>query len=114
MALARLRSIESLRYRSPGEFGKVLGMDRAPEVRTLRLKLRYLAGLGQAFEWSAEVGKEWMTMTPEEAGVLYADCHARVYHGKKQLHTMSRTNVCALPQRLTIGSTRWMASRFFW
>jgi hypothetical protein len=96
MALARLRSIESLRYRSPGEFGKVLGMDRAPEVRTLRIKLRYLAGLGQAFEWSAELGKEWMMMAPEEAGVLYADCHVRVYHGKKQLpkHYVARQRLC--------------------
>ncbi len=96
MALARLRSIESLRYRSPGEFGKILGMDRAPEVRTLRNKLRYLADLGQAFEWSAELGKEWMMMTPEEAGVLYADCHVRVYHGKKPLpkHYVARQRLC--------------------
>jgi hypothetical protein len=39
MALARLRSIEALRYYAPGEWGKLLGIDRAPEVRTLRLKL---------------------------------------------------------------------------
>jgi transposase-like protein len=37
-ALARLRFIESL-HCSPGEFRKVLGLDRAPEVRTLRIKL---------------------------------------------------------------------------
>jgi hypothetical protein len=96
MALARLRSIECLRYRSPGEFGKILGMDRAPEVRTLRMKLRHLAGLEQAFEWSAELSKEWMMMTPEEAAVLYADCHVRVYHGKKQLpkHYVARQRLC--------------------
>jgi hypothetical protein len=96
MALARLRSIESLRYCSPGEFGKVLGMDRAPEVRTLRMKLRHLAGLEQAFEWSAELSKEWMMMTPEEAAVLYADGHVRVYHGKKKLpkHYVARQRLC--------------------
>jgi hypothetical protein len=96
MALARLRSIESLRYLSPGEFGKILGMDRAPEVRTLRIKLRHLAGLEQAFEWSAELSKEWMMMMPEEAAVLYADCHVRVYHGKKQLpkHYVARQRLC--------------------
>src|SRR5215471_17302897 len=42
MALGRLRSIEALRYYAPGEWGKLLGLDRAPEVRTLRLKLKHL------------------------------------------------------------------------
>ncbi|MDD4943541.1 MAG: hypothetical protein PHQ13_08405, partial [Rhodoferax sp.] len=35
MALARMPSIESLRYKAPGEWGKLLGLDRIPEVRTL-------------------------------------------------------------------------------
>ena len=54
-------------------------------------------------------------MMPEDATVLYADCHVRVYHGKKQLpkHYVAG-NVCALPYRLTIGSMRWMASRSLW
>jgi len=47
MALARLRSIEALRYYAPGEWGKLLGIDRAPEVRTLRLKLKHLADQDQ-------------------------------------------------------------------
>ena len=34
MALARLKSIESLRYCAPGEWGKLLGLNRVPEVRT--------------------------------------------------------------------------------
>jgi len=36
MTLARLRSTEALRYYAPGEWGKRLGLDRAPEVRTQR------------------------------------------------------------------------------
>jgi hypothetical protein len=39
MALARLRSVEALRYEPPGEWGKLVGLDRIPEVRTLRAKL---------------------------------------------------------------------------
>ena len=39
LALARVKSLESLRYCAPGEWGKVLGLDRIPEVRTLREKL---------------------------------------------------------------------------
>ena len=60
MALARLKSIEALRYYAPGEWGKLLGLDRAPEVRTLRVKVKTLADQNQAFSWSSELCKEWM------------------------------------------------------
>ena len=33
MALARLKSIEALRYDAPVEWGNLLGLDRVPEVR---------------------------------------------------------------------------------
>ena len=59
MALARLKSIEALRYYSPGEWGKLLGLDRAPEVRTLRAKLKTLADQEQAFSRSSELCQEW-------------------------------------------------------
>ena len=42
MALARIKTIESLRYRPPGEWGKLLGLDRIPEAKTLRTKVRAL------------------------------------------------------------------------
>src|ERR1700680_2576324 len=58
MALARLKSIEALRYYAPGEWGKLLGLDRAPEVRTLRVKVKTLADQNQAFSWSSELGKK--------------------------------------------------------
>ena len=70
MALARLKSIESLRYHAPGEWGKLLGMDRAPEVRTLRIKLKHLAKQEKTFLRSAELCKEWMMEMPEDATVL--------------------------------------------
>src|ERR1700677_3934865 len=37
MSLSRIKSIEALRYYAPGEWGKLLGVDRAPEVRTLQV-----------------------------------------------------------------------------
>ena len=36
MALARMKNVESLRYCSPGEWGKLLGIDRIPETKMLR------------------------------------------------------------------------------
>ena len=41
LSLARIKSIEALRYHAPGEWGKLLGVDRAPEVRTIRGKLKH-------------------------------------------------------------------------
>src|SRR5215831_7705113 len=97
MALARLKSIEALRYSAPGEWGKLIGLDRAPEVRTLRTKLKHLAEQEQAFIWSAELCKEWMAEVPEEAAVLYVDGHVRAYYGNaKRLpkHYVARERLC--------------------
>jgi len=64
MALARLKSIESLRYCAPGEWGKewgkLLGLDRVPEVRTLRQKIRLLSEDDRPEQWSSELCREWM------------------------------------------------------
>src|SRR5664279_1359899 len=51
MALSRLKSMEKLRYEAPGEWGKLLGLDRVPEVRTLRVKIKHLAEHGQPMPW---------------------------------------------------------------
>ena len=53
MALVRIKSPEGLTTHAPGEFGRVLGLDRAPEMKTARRKLAELAGRGQALEFRA-------------------------------------------------------------
>jgi hypothetical protein len=65
LALARLPSLEQLRYCAPGEWGKLLGLDRLPEVRTLRKKLALLCDQHQANAWSAELGAQWMGEDPD-------------------------------------------------
>ncbi len=97
MALARLESIESLRYSAPGEWGKLLGLDRVPEVRTLRAKIRLLAQEDAPAQWSAALCERWMAAAPEQAGVLYIDGHVRVYNGSQtQLprHYVARQRLC--------------------
>ena len=82
LALARCRSLEQVRYESPGEWGKLLGLDRIPEVRTLREKLAALCvEKGRAAQWNAALSQEWMNAQDEGVGVYYADGHVRVYHG---------------------------------
>jgi len=83
IALARIPSLEALRYVAPGEWGKLIGLDRIPEVRTLRQKITELcAEPGRVERWSHALAKQWMAEEPQSAGVFYADGHVRVYHGK--------------------------------
>jgi hypothetical protein len=97
LSLARIKSIEALRYHAPGEWGKLLGVDRAPEVRTIRGKLKHLANQERAFSWSAELCKAWMAEAPEDAATLYVDGHVRVYHGTTKTlpkHYVARQRLC--------------------
>ena len=81
MALGRIRRPEGLRHIPPGELGKVIGLDRVPEVRTLREKVSLMAATGDPGGWMKELSKTWMENDPDEAGYLYVDAHIRVYHG---------------------------------
>jgi len=98
MALVRVRSLEALRYEPPGEWGQLVGLDRIPEVRTLRQKLDQLCPRpGVATTWSSQLAREWMADQPENDGVYYADGHVRVYHGKLAKlprHYVARQKLC--------------------
>lgn len=98
MALARIRSVEQLRYHAPGEWGKVLGLDRIPEVRTLREKLQRLCrDVGQAMTWNAQLAKEWIARQNDSDLYFYCDGHVRVYHGNQTAlprHYVARERLC--------------------
>lgn len=97
LALCRVRSLEQLRYQAPGEWGKLLGLDRVPEVRTLREKVHQLAQDDRPEKWSTELCQQWMAASPGAAHVLYVDGHVRVYHGeqtKLPRHHVAREKLC--------------------
>lgn len=81
--LLRVKSIERIKYLYSGELGKLLGLDRIPEIRTIRRKMDYLGEYGKGRDWSLELSRDWMEEFPEIAGVLYVDGHVRVYYGEK-------------------------------
>ena len=90
LALARVPSLEQLRYQAPGEWGKLLGLDRIPEVKTLRDKLGLLGDdVERTARWSSQLAQDWMALDVTAAGVLLIDGHTRVYHG----------NLTPLPRR---------------
>lgn len=81
MALLRIRTPEQLQGHPPGELGVLLGLDRAPEVKTLRRKLWELAGRRQATQFSQRLAERWVREQAEAVGLLYIDGHVRPYHG---------------------------------
>jgi transposase len=83
MALCRIKAVEQLQYEAPGELGKLMGLDRIPEVRCLRKKLSQLSQNEAPQRWAGVLSKEWMEQNPELAGTLYVDGHVRLYHGKQ-------------------------------
>lgn len=97
MALSRIKAVEDLRYAAPGEWGKALGLDRIPEAKTLRRKIKSLSNAEQPSQWAADLSKRWMHQEPEAAAVFYLDGHVRVYSGCQTAlpkHYVSRQKLC--------------------
>ncbi|MEI6705368.1 MAG: putative transposase, partial [Deltaproteobacteria bacterium] len=97
MALSRIKTAEKFRDVTPGEFGKLLGLDRVPEVRCLRKKMDDMSAGDAAELWAAHLSKHWMAAEPSAVGKLYIDGHVRVYHGhqtKLPRRFVSRDKLC--------------------
>ena len=95
--LKPIESLQSLRYGAPGEWGKLVGLDRIPEVRTLRGKIKLLTEGDSAQQWSAKLCKHWMQVAPKQANILYIDGHVRIYNGKQTKlprHYVARLKLC--------------------
>ena len=88
MALCRIKTVEQLQYESPGELGKLMGLDRVPEVRCLRKKLARLSQDKAPEQGAGLLSQQWLQKDAElndydQVGTLYVDGHVRVYHGKQ-------------------------------
>jgi transposase-like protein len=91
MALLRIKSPERLTGHAPGELGLLLGLDRAPEVKTLRRKLAEMGDRGLARMLHQRLAERWARAEPEHLGLLYLDGHVRPYHGRK--HALPKHHV---------------------
>jgi hypothetical protein len=97
MALCRIKAVEQLQYQPPGELGKLLGLDRVPEVRCLRRKLAALSVDDAPERWAGLLSRDWLEAAPELAGALYVDGHVRLYHGSQTAlpkRYVSRQRLC--------------------
>ena len=85
MALLRIKRPEHLKERDPAVLGRLLGLDRAPEVKTLRRKLTRLAAYHRAEQLGAELARHRVDQRGHVVGFLYVDGHVRAYHGQRRL-----------------------------
>src|SRR5207253_10105890 len=85
MALLRIKRPEGLKEYSPQALGQLLGLDRAPEVKTLRRKLTRLAAVGKAAEFGQALAQQRVALKGQAIGFLYVDGHVRTYHGHHRL-----------------------------
>jgi transposase len=85
LALLRDPRAEGATRIRPADLGRLLGLDRAPEVKTLRRKLIELAGHGKGAELQAALAKAHATARPDALGFLHVDGHVRVYSGTRDL-----------------------------
>lgn len=81
MYLCRIKNPEQLKHISPGEFGKLLGLDRIPEARNLRFKMSEIVEQKRAEKWSRELATSWVE--EEQTAFYYVDGHVKVYSGYK-------------------------------
>jgi transposase len=85
MALLRIKRPEHLKERDPAAFGRLLGLDRAPEVKTLRRRLTRLAAHHCAEQLGAELARLRVDQRGRLMGFLYVDGHVRAYHGQRAI-----------------------------
>jgi hypothetical protein len=85
LALLRIKRPENLKEYSPEQLGRLLGLDRMAEVKTLRRKLTLLAQKRKGRELMNELARLRLSQDDERLAFLYVDGHVREYSGKADL-----------------------------
>ncbi|MGB3678872.1 MAG: putative transposase [Candidatus Microthrix parvicella] len=76
---------EGLTRLNPVDLGRLLGLDRAPEVRTVRQRMAALGDQACGDQLFKELAARHIEVNPEACGVFYVDGHVRAYHGKAKV-----------------------------
>ena len=108
LALAGEPRAEGATRVPPAALGRVLGLDRAPEVKTIRRKLSELAGAGKAHELVMALARRHAAARPQALGFLYADGHARAYFGTRDIQ---KTHVARLKLPAPATEETWVTDQ---
>jgi transposase len=86
---------ENLKRYVPSVLGQVLGLDRAPEMKTLRRKIRALALPERALSFARAQMKRHLSRLTDDLLWVYVDGHVSVYSGKQKIkkHHVTRLRI---------------------
>ncbi len=84
LALLRVKTLSGAESLPAGELGRAIGLDRIPEVKTLRRRIANFCELLDVHTWSHKLSKDWMEDNPQLSAVLYIDGHVKIYYGKEK------------------------------
>ena len=108
LALAGEPRAEGATRVSPAALGRVLGLDRAPEVKTIRRKLGELAAVGKAADLIMALARRHAAARPQALGFLYVDGHARAYYGTRNVQ---KTHIARLKFPAPATMETWVTSQ---
>jgi len=97
LSLLRIKTLAQSGNVSCGELGRVIGLDRIPEVKTLRNRIAYFANTGNVKQWAADLSRLWLNNNEDLSGILYIDGHVNIYYGeqtKMPKRFVSRMRLC--------------------
>jgi len=82
LSLLRIKTLSGVSSLPAGELGKALGLDRIPEVKTLRGRIARFCKKLDIREWSGKLSADWLSAFEELEAILYIDGHVNLYYGK--------------------------------
>lgn len=100
---------EGMTRLDPVAIGRLLGLDRAPEVKRLRFRLGELADESRADELMMAVAAGHVDSHPEAVGLLYIDGHVRAYHGGAEV---PKAHVARIRLAMPAEVDTWVTDRF--
>jgi len=100
---------EGLTRVDPVAIGRLLGLDRAPEVTRLRFRMAELAAEHKSDELVMALAAHHVNARPEAIGLFYVDGHVRAYHGKEDV---SKAHVARMRIAMPGETDTWICDRF--
>ena len=101
---------EGLTRLDPASLGRLVGLDRAPEVKTLRRRMEELATLERSNGLFSALARHHLAAGGEEAsGIFYVDGHVRAYHGGREIQ---KAHVARIRLAMPAVLDTWVCDRF--
>ena len=109
LMLLRVNRLEQTDTVPAGELGRCLGLDRIPEVKTLRGRIADFCKATNVEEWLSLLSRDWMQADEALEGVLYCDSHVHLYYGSAT--QMPKRFVSRLRLCMSGSSDYWINDR---